>query len=301
MVDYDFSKYFEAGEILNPDFEEIKRKWNRIVEKEFEEIKAKHRPIRHPYDDFIYFIPTVLNISQLKNKMKFFDDRNEIERDIMAFYVKYAPMSEDFKRLKGIVKTTVRKREETKERKREEFASKCQIDPLTVALMTRYKDFIDGAKRIAGEVYDEQRKYLEENGGLSKVAPYPSMSDFTSDRTSILAGKRVTTRHFDEAGYNGAKEKHESYKMFVTMKREEYVEMNGKQAHESFMAWICKMAAKIGKKVLKADMTGVDPWAESVLAVETEGGDEQIWHTRMIINRSKYGKMFHQFPSRRVR
>lgn len=40
-------------------------------------------------------------------------------------------------------------------------------------------------------------------------------------------------------------------------------------------------------------------WTGTTLMVTTNDGEEQIWNTQMIINFSKYQKMFNQFPSRR--
>ncbi len=70
-------------------------------------------------------------------------------------------------------------------------------------------------------------------------------------------------------------------------------------AEASFDEWVAKMVQKIGKDVKSATMSG-NPWTGSVLRVETVDGESQVWKTQMIINSSKYGKMFNQFPSRQM-
>ena len=58
------------------------------------------------------------------------------------------------------------------------------------------------------------------------------------------------------------------------------------------------MITKIGKPVTNAKMAG-NIWTNAVLTVTTNDGEEQVWNTKMILNFSKYQKMFNQFPSRR--
>jgi hypothetical protein len=40
-------------------------------------------------------------------------------------------------------------------------------------------------------------------------------------------------------------------------------------------------------------------WDNSVVTVRTNYG-EQVWHTKVIWNRSVYGKSFNQWPTRRM-
>lgn len=51
--------------------------------------------------------------------------------------------------------------------------------------------------------------------------------------------------------------------------------------------------------MIEADMTG-NPWHGSTLHVTCVDGEKQSWNTQMIINQSKYQKLFNQFPSRGV-
>jgi len=288
MFEVDFDKYFNDGEILKPEFDEIKHVLDRAIENEVDEIHKRNRPINDRYNDIYYFHPTILTFATLKKKLQpFVQSDNQFVKDMSSLYEKYASISENVKKLKGIVKTTTKKREEVKERKREEFALKCQIDPLTKALITYHENFVEAAKEDAGKTYDERKQYLHDQGGLEAVAPEPSIE-------------------MSREAYMQAKEEREFFKQFVVLTRERYVENAGKAAHDDYMAWVNKMAAKIGKKVVEASMkieswkkTIRNPWMESTLVVTTEDGETQKWHTQMIINHSKYGKPFNQFPSRR--
>ena len=79
-----------------------------------------------------------------------------------------------------------------------------------------------------------------------------------------------------------------------------YIEMNVKGAEEAYRSFMAKMIQKIGKPVIDAKMTG-NIWTNALLHVTTDDGEQQTWKTQMILNFSKYNKMFNQFPSRRVK
>jgi hypothetical protein len=81
-------------------------------------------------------------------------------------------------------------------------------------------------------------------------------------------------------------------------KIEHYVKLNVQGAEDAYRGFMQKMIEKIGKPVIDAKMTG-SIWTNAVLTVTTDDGDQQVWSTKMIINFSKYNKMFNQFPSRR--
>ncbi|PKO94022.1 MAG: hypothetical protein CVU15_01485 [Betaproteobacteria bacterium HGW-Betaproteobacteria-1] len=70
-------------------------------------------------------------------------------------------------------------------------------------------------------------------------------------------------------------------------------------ARESLDAYVTKLQEKIGEKVSSALIRG-DLWEHSVLEVKTVSGKEIMFRTQKIVNSSKYGKAFYQFPTRRV-
>jgi hypothetical protein len=81
-------------------------------------------------------------------------------------------------------------------------------------------------------------------------------------------------------------------------KKDAYAAECKSNAIASYEAWVAKIIQKIGKPVVKATMNG-NPWNGSTIAVTCNDGEEQVWHTQMIINRSVYNKLFNQFPTRR--
>jgi hypothetical protein len=77
-----------------------------------------------------------------------------------------------------------------------------------------------------------------------------------------------------------------------------YIENTIKSAEMDYNAFIQKLIEKIGKPVVNAKMIG-NIWTNCMLTVVCEDGEQQKWHTQAIINFSKYGKAFNQFPTRR--
>ena len=71
------------------------------------------------------------------------------------------------------------------------------------------------------------------------------------------------------------------------------------EANLCFDAYLYKLAGKIGTPILAATMTG-GLWNGSTLTVTLESGDIQVWTTKRILNVSVYGKLFNQWPTRRV-
>lgn len=81
-----------------------------------------------------------------------------------------------------------------------------------------------------------------------------------------------------------------------------------KQADEitkgDFAAYASKLSQKIGKEIESAEIKG-QLWSLSVLRVviaedfwtDTATQETQCWQTKMILNRSKLGKIFNQWPT----
>lgn len=64
-------------------------------------------------------------------------------------------------------------------------------------------------------------------------------------------------------------------------------------------SYLFKMAAKIGKDIASASTNGCI-WDFATLKVVCVDGEEQTWKTNCILNQSVYGKLFNQWPTRRV-
>lgn len=65
-------------------------------------------------------------------------------------------------------------------------------------------------------------------------------------------------------------------------------------------AFVAKLNKKIGE-VSEATLTGNHVWDYSFLNVTTKDGEKQTWKTHQIVNVSKLGKLFNQWPTRKVK
>ena len=71
-------------------------------------------------------------------------------------------------------------------------------------------------------------------------------------------------------------------------------------AAAEYDAFVAKLIGKIGE-VSEAELFGNHVWGNSMLHVTKLDGTKECWKTQMIINISKLGKLFNQFPTRKVK
>lgn len=81
---------------------------------------------------------------------------------------------------------------------------------------------------------------------------------------------------------------------------EKFVERAKESAADQYYLFIRKLIAKIGP-VTSAVLEGNHVWSYSVLLVTKADGSQESWKTQQIINCSKLGKWFPQWPSRKVK
>lgn len=70
-------------------------------------------------------------------------------------------------------------------------------------------------------------------------------------------------------------------------------------ADQEYTAFITKLISKIGD-CDSATISGSHVWDFSVITVH-KGNNIEYWKTTMIVNVSKFGKLFNQFPSRKIK
>jgi hypothetical protein len=80
---------------------------------------------------------------------------------------------------------------------------------------------------------------------------------------------------------------------------ERFVVEAGENAGAQYTAFILKLELKVGK-CDAATLEGDHVWGHSTLTV-TKGEQSETWITHQIINVSKLGKVFNQWPSRKVK
>lgn len=79
-----------------------------------------------------------------------------------------------------------------------------------------------------------------------------------------------------------------------------FIDAAANNAAAQYDAFVAKLENKIGE-VKSATLEGNHVWGYSFLTVETIEGEKQTWKTQMIVNCSKLGNLFNQFPTRKVK
>jgi hypothetical protein len=164
-------------------------------------------------------------------------------------------------------------------------------DPVDQAVLPLKKMAMDRAEEGFREAVREAMIRAEAKGfDLEKIAPYPEPYERTAHQVASLE-RAYYLSICDFVGNKG---------MRIVMspaKVEEEVAKARKMAAAQFEAYAAKLNVKIGDKVHTAVLAG-NPWFGSHLTVVTENKGTQVWHTQMILNVSKLGKLFNQFPTR---
>lgn len=71
-------------------------------------------------------------------------------------------------------------------------------------------------------------------------------------------------------------------------------------ANEEFNGYLAKLALKNVEKIISVDSLTGNLWSGSLLSVVVESQATVVWETKCILNISSLGKVFNQWPTRRV-
>ena len=142
------------------------------------------------------------------------------------------------------------------------------------------------AEKYATEFAAKVQAEIAVAGSVSACAPAPKAWTVPTETT---------------AKYRAAQQKRALYISLNGPKcAERFIEAAKENAAAQYDAFVAKLNAKIGP-VTSAVLDGNHVWGYSNLTVVTEAGETQVWRTQTIINISKLGKVFNQYPTRRVK
>jgi hypothetical protein len=134
---------------------------------------------------------------------------------------------------------------------------------------------------------------------LSKVAPYPKSTMSRNDYAIAMA--RRSTYHMITKVVSGSRRMNEPEIVEVIPEYVvKFIETTKKDAAEQYDAFVAKLIIKIGD-VNEATLVGDHVWSYSILTVTKAFGNTEKWKTQMIVNISKLGKLFNQWPTRKVK
>ena len=162
-------------------------------------------------------------------------------------------------------------------------------------------EYIAMAEKRAKDFVNDRLEVLKKHGwDLDKVAPPPNSRTMGQSEYKTAQAKRDLYRSITKSTVSVARAGDPDIREPNKVMIDRYIEMNKKGAEDAYRDFMEKMIQKIGKPVVDATMTG-SIWTNAVLHVTTDDGEKQSWKTQMILNFSKYQKMFNQFPSRRIK
>ena len=208
------------------------------------------------------------------------------------FYDENIELVNQMKELKTKVVSVTKKREEVKVAKNEISQKQFRdSSSLVEVLMKDIEDFVVRSVEVGRKHYEDVVTRVEaKNMNLDEIAPEP--------HTRMSRGEYAAAKNYRMFILSLFDIENKLFLKKSLTKKNKYLSVLEEQARADYMAWISKMIEKIGKPVVSATATG-NPWRDSRLLVNTNDGEEQIWHTQMIINTSKFGKLFNQFVTRR--
>lgn len=176
-------------------------------------------------------------------------------------------------------------------------------EPIELAVAPLKEAAIERAEQDALATIEHIRKELAEgDNDINAVAPYPMSSygmKYYLDRYKYDLFHSVVKGDPDK-GYQSNNGKRPYYVVIDAGRCQKFVERRKREAAEQYDEFVAKLIGKIGH-VSQAILDGNHVWAHSTLTVTKLDGTIERWKTQQIVNVSKLGKHFNQWPTRKLK
>jgi hypothetical protein len=309
------SLHKKAGEIVNPVYQDLGNQARRVFGNDTDEGRELLLQVMHagdgsqnrdadisdlyyawPHDSFQglgKFEKTLLKVEKMNKK-----NMNIIIKIGKEILANWKPVAEDLKALKDKVVKVSAKRAEAKQVAAKEMGSKfADSSSLIKVLESHLDEYKAMAKKRAEEFVEKRLEFLKKHEwDIDKAVPRPQGHYGTDYKTA--EGQRSFYRSITKSKLSSRRVGEPDIRVPDHQGIDRYVKVNVDGAESSYREFMAKMITKIGKPVIDAKMNG-NIWTNAILTVTTNDGEQQIWDTKMILNFSKYQKMFNQFPTRR--
>jgi hypothetical protein len=176
-------------------------------------------------------------------------------------------------------------------------------NPITAAVLPSKTEAMDRAEGWARTRITELLATLEVAGwNLDAVAP---RGRSLTDRREVYLQKNAKRAAFElVTAYDEKRSGHRlsdtTYRVKSEKAEARFIEQSRELAAQQYDAFVHKMVAKIGAATA-AKLEGSHVWGESYLTVTKPDGSREVWKTQQILNTSKLGTLFNQWPSRKVK
>lgn len=171
-------------------------------------------------------------------------------------------------------------------------------NPVETAVAPMKTEAMDRAAKDARERVAFVLKQIEEAGwDVNAIAPYPS--SFNSSRNDYLEGKRKYSLYRSFVRHVEVSRRSSDPEIVVVApdRIEAFVKACVEGAAASYDMFVAKLVREIGD-CETATLTGSHVWGHSILTVTKADGSKENWKTQQIVNVSKLGLLFNQWPSR---
>jgi hypothetical protein len=312
-----------AGEIMNQDYESLKSMFGRRFEEQWEAnvtkpylndparlqddgSRAESEDLNNFAEHLYYGAPTsALDVTRLAKRIAKVKNQNYgpviAAKQLLAENIDAA---NQIVALKGKAVKASAKRAEVKAQAAKDLNKKLKGDyaALNDTLESHRKEYVDGAVDRANQHIDHMMGRLAAAGWNTKTLfpdqpPLENGSDPWKRQQHRERERDISQARLQYASVTDSTEKfNDAPRKASAVKRAKFIEQQREGADQAYTGWIAKMSGKVGKPVVSAAADG-DPWTGSILKVTTKDGGKQVWHTKSIINYTKYGDAYRQFPS----
>jgi len=159
----------------------------------------------------------------------------------------------------------------------------------------------DRAEKFARQYVERLMAELEASGWDARIAaPYPSSSRTTRSEYLAALSKYQMVRKLTRWANHSVACIPSNPEIVVPHEEsiEQFIQEARQDADAQYSVFIAKLEGKVGAHT-SAVLIGNHVWDHSILTVETPAG-KQNWKTQQILNVSKLGKVFNQWPTRQV-
>lgn len=183
--------------------------------------------------------------------------------------------------------------------KKEAITAMVTASPIAVAIEPLRALSVNSAERKARSIIADAHKELAAGGyDLKVVAPRPSRKLMTTEEYERMTAKRILLASLTDRASSSGVDSEVCVQSDSAEAR--FIEQAKAGASFEFDKYVVKMVEKIGS-VVSAELDSRfsnNLWSYSILNVVTAGGEQQQWKTQQIVNVSKLGKLFNQWPTR---
>lgn len=177
------------------------------------------------------------------------------------------------------------------------------MNPIEQAVLPLMEQAMDKAEQWArSKIEAIGQDLVANNNDLNIIAPYPSSRTIHDRKEYELAMSKYRMYRYVCKGRAGSRRMNDpEFADLCQEKIDRFVAESREMASLSYEGFIAKLIAKVGKTPLSAELDGNHVWGSSILYIKHFDGSEEKWKTKCILNVSKLGKLFNQWPTRKIK